>query len=102
LRRVLAIGLLGFVVAACGTAPLDQAALQVESVAPMAGATDVSADVSVTARFSADVVESSLEGNFTLASGGEPVEGSVSYAAPFRRATFTPESPLAPGGTSPC
>lgn len=97
LRRVLAIGLLGFVVAACGTVPPEQRALQVLSVAPQDGAAGVPVNASVTATFSADVDVSSLEGNFTLVSGGELVEGTVNYAPPFRRATFTPDDVLDPG-----
>ncbi len=97
LRRLLAIGVLGFLVAACDAVPSEQAALQVLSVAPLDGATDVSADARVTARFSTGLNESSLEGNFTLMLDGVGVVGRVSYAAPFRRAFFTPEFPLAPG-----
>ncbi|MBL9016908.1 MAG: Ig-like domain-containing protein, partial [Myxococcales bacterium] len=79
------------------TTAADTTAPTVTARTPMPGATAVATSSTVTAQFSENVMGVSGT-TFTLADGGTPIAGTVTYAAGTRTATFTPAAAL-PQGT---
>ena len=68
----------------------------VASTNPTSGGTDVALDAVITAEFSEEIVEASVESPsaFTLMNGTTPVSGSIAYDPSTFTATFTPDSDL--------
>ena len=95
LQRMLALLVLGLVVAACNGPATST--LTVTNLAPADGATGVAVDTVVSATFSLGVDVDTLDGAFTLSGGGETIEGELTYNAGTRTATFTPDGNLAFG-----
>lgn len=93
LRRLTIPFLVGLLLVACNPTP-PPATLTMSSRSPAPDEQNVALDAVVTATFSTDVRAASLDDNFTLTQGETPVEGSVTYDAATRTATFTPSEPL--------
>jgi hypothetical protein len=74
----------------------DNSPLIVVNEWPLSGSTSVPTGVTVSAKFSKDVVESSPTLT-VVAAGGATVAGTTTYSAANRTVTFEPASELAPG-----
>lgn len=93
LKRFLGpLAVLVLLVAACTQTPPG---LRVTTMSPVDGATDVPLDAVVTATFNAGIDQSTLSGAFSLSSDDGEVDGTLSYDANQRTATFSPSAPLA-------
>lgn len=93
LKRMFALIALALVVAACNGPATST--LTVTALVPEDGAAGVSVSTVVSATFNLGIDEDTLEGAFSLTGGGETVDGELAYDASNRRATFTPDAPLA-------
>ena len=78
------------------TTGADTVAPMVVQRTPAVGATNVTLNSTVTARFDETVIGVSGT-TFTLADGATPIAGTVTYTAASRTATFTPTASLPPG-----
>lgn len=85
--------LLAAVIAAC--TPAGPAAIQVTAVTPANEAADVAVTSAVSATFNVEISQATIGRSFTLANALGPVDGTTSYDADTRTATFTPASNLA-------
>ena len=77
------------------TTAADTAGPMVVARSPMPNATGVALNATVTAQFNENVMGVSGT-TFTLANGGTPIAGTVTYSAGTRTATFTPSAALPP------
>lgn len=96
LRRLAVPLVIALLMVAC-TPEQGPAKLSISSRAPAAGAANVAVDSVVSVTFNTAIKPASLDGNFGLAQGGTAVPGVVSYDSASRKATFTPNTPLANG-----
>jgi hypothetical protein len=72
----------------------------VTATVPNDGATNVAVDAPVSATFSEAIDQATLDGNLLLVDAADgPVEGTVTYSAGSRTATFTATTELEPGAT---
>lgn len=74
----------------------DSTPLSVVGAAPLSGASSVGTSSKVTASFSRDPILDTIEFGLQDAEG-QPVDGTTTYDAAQRTATFTPSTPLQPG-----
>ena len=74
------------------TTPIED--LRVTSLSPEPDATSVPIEAVMTATFNVSIDEASLDGNFVLSDGGVEVDGTITYDAASRTATFTPDTDL--------
>lgn len=77
----------------------DTPPLSVVSSTPLSGSTSVPATTTITAPFSRNAQQSSINMSVNDSSNA-PVDGAISYDATQRTLTFTPSQPL-PRGTTP-
>ena len=77
---------------------MDLKAPEVTVITPAENATHVPVETDVTATFSEDMDQASVEGNFELAEqGGATVAATVSYDPSTKKATLTPDADLEAG-----
>src|SRR5690554_1680057 len=95
---VLLLAVLGIILAACSPAGTEApSALNVKSVLPEAGATNVPVNTTVLVEFSGALDVQTLTDSVALVSAGGAVKGTYDFDAAANKLTFVPDEALAYG-----